>query len=138
MKRKIPRTIRASRGTGRTMRVAKWWMMIVVILSIPHMLKGYASEGLIQREVVGKVTNEKGEGLSGVNIVVSGTTTSTSTVDDGTFKISVPDEHAVLVFSYVGYVDQEMEVGNRNMVNISLKLASALDEVVVVGFATQR
>ncbi|HWK56226.1 MAG TPA: TonB-dependent receptor [Parapedobacter sp.] len=138
MKKKIPKTIGASRGTGRTMRVANWWMMIVIILSVPHMLKGYGSGGLIQREVSGKVTNEQGEGLPGVSIVVSGTTTGTSTVDDGTFKISVPGEHAVLVFSYVGYVDEEVEIGTRNIVNISLKLASALDEVVVVGFATQR
>src|SRR5690606_5774023 len=82
-------------------------------------------------------TNEQGEGLPGVNIVVRGTTTGTSTVDDGTFKISVPGEHAVLVFSYVGYSTEEVEVGNNRVIDVVLKMASTLDEVVVIGYGSE-
>jgi TonB-dependent starch-binding outer membrane protein SusC len=89
--------------------------------------------------LAGRVTDEKGEGLPGVSIVVKGTSVGTVTSVSGDYAISVPDEKAVLTFSYVGYLSQEIEVGNRNRVDISLKPdTKALEEVIVVGYGTAK
>lgn len=94
-----------------------------------------------QEQVIkGKVTDaEKNEGLPGVSILLKGTQKGTSTNTNGEYSISVPDNNAVLVFSFVGYEPQEIVVGNRTQINISLKTdTKALGEVVVVGYGTQR
>ena len=89
------------------------------------------------RSVNGKVTDEKGEGLPGVSVVVKNTTRGTTTDGNGAFRLSVPDETAVLIFSFVGYVNQEVSVGSRTVFDIRLVPdQKALDEVVVVGYGT--
>ena len=89
--------------------------------------------------VQGKVTDEKNEALPGVTVQVKGTTTGTSTGVDGSYSLSVPNGNATLVFSYVGYTAQEIAVNNRTVINVTLKAdAKALEEVVVVGYGTQR
>lgn len=90
--------------------------------------------------VKGKVTDtERGEGLPGVSILLKGTQKGTTTNPNGEFSIAVPDEKAILVFSFVGYEPQEMLVGNRTQLTVSLKAdTKALNEVVVVGYGTQR
>lgn len=88
-----------------------------------------------ERQVTGKVTDESGMGLPGVNILVKGTQTGTATDGNGSYHLSVPDGDAVLVFSYVGYLSEEVPVGNRNSIELSLKVdEKALEEVVVVGY----
>lgn len=88
--------------------------------------------------VSGTITDEKGKALPGVNITIKGTTKGTNSDASGHFKIEVPNENTTLVFSYVGYVKQEVVVGNRTVFNISLALElQSLDEVVVVGYGTQ-
>lgn len=88
--------------------------------------------------VSGTITDEKGKALPGVNITIKGTTKGTNSDASGHFKIEVPTENTTLVFSYVGYVKQEVVVGNRTVFNISLALElQSLDEVVVVGYGTQ-
>ncbi|GGF21880.1 SusC/RagA family TonB-linked outer membrane protein [Hymenobacter cavernae] len=85
----------------------------------------------------GRVTDEKGQGLPGVNVVVKGTTNGAQTDADGNFALTAPD-NATLVISYVGYIAQEVAVGGRATVNVSLAPdAKALSEVVVVGYVTQ-
>lgn len=87
----------------------------------------------------GSVADEKGEALPGVNILVKGTQQGTTTGVDGSFAIEVPDENAVLVFSFVGYVTQEVIAGNRNSLEIRLiSDQKALEEVIVVGYGTQK
>lgn len=90
--------------------------------------------------VSGRVTDEAGAGLPGVSVLLKGTQRGTATTASGTFSIAVPDGgRAVLVFSYVGYLTQEIEVGNRNQVDVSLQPSdNALKEIVVVGYGTQR
>jgi TonB-linked SusC/RagA family outer membrane protein len=89
--------------------------------------------------VSGKVTGTAGSPLSGVSITIRGANTGTTTNDAGDYSISVPNENSVLVFSYVGYNAQEVTVGNRTTINISLVAsANQLDQVVVVGYGTQR
>jgi TonB-linked SusC/RagA family outer membrane protein len=88
--------------------------------------------------VTGRVVDETGAGLPGVNVIVKGGTTGTQTDPDGKFSISVP-EGATLVFSFVGYASQEVVVGSQTTINVSLATdAKALTEVVVVGYGTQR
>ena len=87
--------------------------------------------------ISGKVTDESGEGLPGVSVLVKGTTSGTVTDASGGYTLNVPDNSSVLVFSYVGFLTQEIAVGNRTSVNIVLKQdLKTLEEVVVVGYGT--
>src|SRR5687767_3949717 len=80
-----------------------------------------------------------GSGLAGASVVVKGSTEATTTDASGNFTISVPDNNAILVISYVGYVLREVPVGNNTRLEISLEsTASELAQVVVVGYGTQR
>jgi TonB-linked SusC/RagA family outer membrane protein len=91
-------------------------------------------------EITGKVTDEDGVGLPGASILVKATTTGTITDADGSFKLRVTEgADAVLVVSLVGYVPREIAVGSQKTVNVVLKSDSkVLNEVVVVGYGTQR
>jgi len=87
--------------------------------------------------VRGVVSDVKGEPLPGVNIVVKGTLQGVMTDPNGNYQISVPGSDAVLMFSYIGYISQEVTVGSRNEINISLKEdLQQIDEVVVIGYGT--
>ncbi len=88
--------------------------------------------------VSGNVTDENGEGLPGASVLVKGTTIGTTTNLDGNYKLSVP-EGTTLVISFVGYKTQEIELGNRTVVDVKLAPdAETLEEVVVVGYGTQK
>jgi hypothetical protein len=77
--------------------------------------------------------------LPGVNVVEKGTTNGTITDVKGSFNLKVADENASLVFSFIGFVKQEVKVGTNKMLKIQLKQeVSDLDEVVVVGYGTQK
>ncbi len=91
------------------------------------------------RNVRGVVTDEKGEGLPGVSILLKGTQQGTTTDGEGQYSISVPANESVLVFSFVGYVSQEIIVGSRTSVDVSLAAdTKSLEELVVVGYGTQK
>ena len=86
----------------------------------------------------GKVSDEKGEPLIGVSVKVKGSTTGTTTDVNGAYKLTV-NEGAVLVFSYLGYENMEVTVGNKTEINVKLKPHdSGLSEVVVVGYGQQK
>ena len=72
-----------------------------------------------QRTVSGSVTDESGVPLPGVNVVIKGTETGTSTDFDGNYSISVSDSD-ILIFSFVGFTDKELEVSNADSFDISL------------------
>lgn len=85
--------------------------------------------------ITGVVADEKGELLPGTNVLVKGTIRGTITDVNGAFSLEVPDENAVLVFSFTGFVSQEVVVGNQSNLNITLKQDDQLlNEVVVVGY----
>jgi TonB-linked SusC/RagA family outer membrane protein len=87
--------------------------------------------------ISGRIVDEKGAGLPGVNVIVKGTTTGTQTDADGRYTIQAPDG-ATLVFSFVGYASQEVAVGNRSTVDVALAPDSkSLSDVVVVGYLAQ-
>lgn len=88
--------------------------------------------------VTGRVLDEKGAGLPGVNVVVKGSTTGTQTDLEGRYTLTAPD-NATLVFTFIGYTSQEVAVGGRTSIDVNLAPDSqALSEVVVVGYGTQR
>ncbi|GAB2578509.1 SusC/RagA family TonB-linked outer membrane protein [Spirosoma areae] len=89
--------------------------------------------------ISGTVTDEKGGGLPGVSVVIKGTQRGTTTDPDGKYKLTTPNDVPItLTFSFVGYASQEVVVGNRSTLNISLVPdKKSLDEVVVIGYGTQ-
>ncbi|MCB4807839.1 TonB-dependent receptor [Tamlana sp. 62-3] len=88
--------------------------------------------------ISGTIVDEGGLPLPGVNIIVEGTTTGTQSDFDGEYALKAK-KGAVLVFSYVGYKSQKVTVGNSSTINITLiEEAGVLDEVVVIGYGTQK
>lgn len=89
--------------------------------------------------VSGKVTSGDGESIPGVNIILKGTNMGTVTDMDGKYSIEVPDLNGTLIFTYIGYSTEEVPINGRTTIDITLKeVAHNLDEVVVVGYSTQR
>ncbi len=85
------------------------------------------------RTVTGKVTSsENGTGIPGVNIVLKGTSTGTITNEAGNYSLEVPVNEGTLVFSYIGFVRQEIPLGSNSVINVQLEVDNQkLDEVVV-------
>ena len=108
--------------------------------------KGMASGGshptagliLLEQSVTGTITDEAGEPLPGATVQIKGTVNGTVTDLDGKFTLEV-GEGAVLQISYVGYVLQEITVNGRTIINVQLQPdATQLDELVVIGYGTQK
>src|SRR5690606_6788016 len=99
----------------------------------------FIQEETIGIDISGIVTDESGEPLIGVNIQVKGTNQGAATNFDGRFTLENINENAVLIISYIGYQTQEVEVGSNTSLSIVLQPDSQLlDEVVVVGYGTQK
>jgi len=91
------------------------------------------------RTITGTVTDETGAGLPGVTVLLKGTTTGLSTDVDGKYSLALPTGTGVLRFSFVGYTGQEIAINTQSTVNVQLSAAAkSLDDVVVVGYGTQR
>lgn len=92
-----------------------------------------------QINIQGKVIDQNNEPLTGVTVMIKGTSIGTITDINGNFSLSVPDQKAVLVFSFVGYQKQEVPVGtNRQLTITMIEEPKLLQEVVVVGYGTQK
>jgi TonB-linked SusC/RagA family outer membrane protein len=90
--------------------------------------------------ITGRVTDEAGVGMPGVNVIVKGTSNGTTTDAEGAYRLSITSEQAsgTLVFSFIGYAAQEQPINNRTNINVSMVAdVSELSEVVVVGYGTQ-
>jgi len=89
--------------------------------------------------VTGTVTDDTGQPLPGVSVVIRGTALGTQTDLKGRYSLNVPDVNATLIFSFIGYVQQDILVSGSNVINVQLKGApSSLNEVVVIGYGQQR
>jgi TonB-dependent SusC/RagA subfamily outer membrane receptor len=87
--------------------------------------------------VKGKITDEKGSSLVGVNVVIKGTSSGTTSNAEGRYEINSIDEGQILVFSFIGYIQQEVKINHQQIVDIQLLPNSEqLNEVVVVGYGT--
>lgn len=90
-------------------------------------------------KVTGIVKDQSGEPLIGVNVMERGTTNGSITDVDGKYSVSVKGNKSVLVFSYIGYVSQEIPVAGKQSVNVTLKEdTEELEEVVVIGYGTAK
>ncbi|MGK9118265.1 SusC/RagA family TonB-linked outer membrane protein [Olivibacter jilunii] len=91
-----------------------------------------------QAEVRGTVSDSLGT-IQGMSVIIKGTTQGTTTNEQGRYSIQVPNKNAVLVFSMMGYQTQEIAVSGKTEINVVMStISSALDEVVVVGFGSQK
>ena len=92
-----------------------------------------------QKSVSGSViAGDENEPLPGVNVILKGTAQGTVTGLEGDYQIEVPSDEAVLVFSSVGYVSEEIVVGSRSVIDITLNPdVTALSEIIVIGYGTQ-
>lgn len=89
-----------------------------------------------QRTVTGTVTDESGETVPGVNVVLKGTTNGTTTDLDGNYRLSVPEEGGTLVFSFIGLSTQEVVIGARSVIEVTMSSdVQQLTEVVVTGYS---
>ncbi|WP_421943521.1 SusC/RagA family TonB-linked outer membrane protein [Pedobacter sp.] len=108
--------------------------------NLKNNLKSKASKNKFDVTITGKIVDQKTNNpISGATIKVKNSTTSAITDENGNYKITVPNEQAVLVFSYVGFESQEKLVGDLKTINMYLVSSqSDLDEVIVVGYGTQK
>lgn len=91
------------------------------------------------KTVTGVVVDDLGAPIIGVSVVVKATTTGVMTDVDGKYKITVADENAVLVFSFIGFTTKEIRVGSQHVIDVTLgEDAQLLDEVIVVSYGTQK
>jgi TonB-dependent starch-binding outer membrane protein SusC len=91
------------------------------------------------RSVSGKVVDETGQSLPGVNVLVKGTTSGTVTDGDGAYTIGGVSDNSTLVFSFIGYVAQEVAVGSRTTIDVNMDPdVTSLQEVVVIGYGEQK
>lgn len=90
---------------------------------------------VLEIPVKGSIKDEKGESIVGASVILKGTTKGTTTDIEGRFSLSVANENATLIISFIGYETQEIAVGNRSNFDIVLKAdLKQLEEVVVVGY----
>ncbi|WP_304236909.1 TonB-dependent receptor [Jiulongibacter sediminis] len=100
-------------------------------------LLAFAASSVVA-QISGTVSSDDGSVLPGVSILVKGTTNGTSTNADGQYQINAPS-NSTLVFSFVGFMPQEVVVGNRSKIDVTMQSdAAALEEVVVVGYGAQK
>src|SRR5690606_26417555 len=97
-----------------------------------------AQSATLQRSISGKVTDAGGNGLPGITVLEKGTNNGTTTDSDGNYTLTVgPD--ATLVFSFIGFVTQEIPLSSSPVINVTMAVDVAqLEDVVVIGYGTQR
>ncbi|PTX15261.1 TonB-linked SusC/RagA family outer membrane protein [Pontibacter mucosus] len=113
-------------------------MRKVLLFSLVMLLALVNQAWAQSQTVTGKVTDaSSGQPLPGVAVIVKGTTTGTTTGIEGNYSVNVPSGDATLIFNFLGYVAQEVNVSGRSTINVSLSEdAKALEEIVVVGYST--
>jgi len=102
-----------------------------------------SGKGVVNAEkeitISGTVRNDKGEPVIGASVVIKGSSTGTQTDAKGHFSITAPNQTAIIVFSYVGYIKQECSVNDKTTFDIILQATGkSLDEVIVVAYGTQK
>jgi TonB-dependent starch-binding outer membrane protein SusC len=89
----------------------------------------------VDRKITGLVVDESNEPLPGVSIVIKGTNRGTTSGLDGKYSIDTPDGSPILIFSFVGYLSKEVEIGNQSSLDIILQVDNkTLDEIIVIGY----
>ena len=118
-----------------------WWRylgtLMLALMLTSQLIAGKTGSAVT---VTGKVTSsEDGSGIPGVNVVLKGTQSGTITDSDGKYSITSPDDNGVLVFSYIGFVTQEVSISGKSSIDVSMEPSSeALNEVVVTALGIPR
>lgn len=118
------------------------WMLTLCLFFFASL--GYANPLITKhppdKTVSGKVTDEKGAPVDGATVLLKGTSVGVTTNAEGVFTIKVPNAGGILVVSHVGFVDQEVAIGNKSNLNITLisSKSEQLTDVVVVGYGKQK
>ena len=133
------------RITSPTLFQFRYYVLCGAFLAIWIAASAHASDETTVKKPVditisGTVTGaEDGGGLPGVNVLVKGTSIGTITDVEGNYRLSAPDDATTLVFSFVGYTAKEVPINGQTTINVVLESdVKALEEVVVVGFGTQK
>jgi TonB-linked SusC/RagA family outer membrane protein len=115
-------------------------VFILIMIMSSHLPGGYTYAGDLQQiQVTGTITDDNGDPLPGVNVIIKGTIIGTMTDLNGKYTLTAPDRSSFVVASFIGYVSVEAPVGSRNVIDITLKTeVAALEEVVVIGYGTQK
>jgi TonB-linked SusC/RagA family outer membrane protein len=117
-------------GLGRSPGFPKFLFLVFLTLSL--------TTAHAQTLIKGKISDENGVGMPGVNILVKGTTTGTTTDSNGDYSLNVESNDAVLVVSFIGYTTEEVPLNGRTAIDVSLAPSiQSLNEIVVVGYGTQ-
>ena len=117
------------------------FLCVACFTAVPLFAADYLPNEALQQgiTVTGTVTDNTGDPLPGVNIVVKGTSTGQISNVDGKYTLTVPGREAVLVFSFVGFTTQEIPVGNNRNIDVKMNEdTQQIDEVVVVGYGSQK
>lgn len=108
-------------------------LCLIMLVACVHTLQAQ------ERDVSGTVTASDGTGLPGVNVLLQGTTTGVVTDIEGNYRISVQDDGGTLVFSFIGYVDEEVVIGNQSIIHVAMtEDIKQLSEVVVTAAGIER
>ncbi|MDB5262979.1 MAG: TonB-dependent receptor, partial [Adhaeribacter sp.] len=120
---------------GKTFYQARSLRYVFLLISL-LCISGIANA---QNQITGKVTSAGNEALPGVTVLVKGTSNGTTTDVNGTYTLSAPGTSGTLVFSFIGYTTTERTFSSPGTINVTLQTdAKALEEVVVIGYGTQR
>ncbi|MBC3540957.1 SusC/RagA family TonB-linked outer membrane protein [Rufibacter sediminis] len=140
MKKKLPQEVESGFEFRRQERgkISCW----LFLLSVCLLVGSFAYEAQAQgRTVSGRVISAQGEGLAGVTVLVKGTSNGASTDASGNYSLSLASgqENGTLVFSYIGFISQEVPISGQATVNMTLQPdEQTLNEVVVIGYQTVR
>ncbi|MCG8307734.1 MAG: TonB-dependent receptor [Cytophagales bacterium] len=117
---------------NQNIHVSKKRMFEKPLIEVATMLQGITITGKV-------ISSEDNEGLPGVNVVVKGTSQGTVTDVEGNYSLEVPEGESTLVFSSVGYIQEEVVAGTQTVINITLVPdITSLEEIVVIGYGTQK
>lgn len=109
---------------------------IVVLLVLFFSINQVFSQS---QAITGKVVDEDGIGLPGATVQVKGTNTGIITDIDGNYSIEISENRGVLVFSFIGYLSEEVEIGTKTVIDVQLKEdVQSLEQVVVIGYGVQK
>ena len=127
---------------GMFKKVSKWQLsLLVCAIALNHLsatapLKKFHPQ---QTPITGTVMDDTGAPLPGASVVAKGTTVGTTSDFDGNFEIALPEDNNTLVISYIGFKTQEIDVTDQTDIEVNMVMdAAGLEEVVVVGYGTQK
>lgn len=109
------------------------WLLLLILVGQTALAQ--------QKTIRGKISGDKGDALPGATVLIKGTSVGTTTNGDGNYTLNIPDGNAngTLVVSFIGYTAREVLIGNQSVINVDVVPdATGLQEVVVVGYGTQK